>query len=310
MNRYKNIIPGLFAIILVVCGLNACNRYKPKTVDKTPVSFKSIANIPFIEVRRRLSNGMSFDNQGFQTEPSYKITFLTNDSASVYSPDKKQFINFLVFLEQDSIFNVARSYFKMLQMNKDSLKLQVLEVEGDTLHMQRSLVYMTFYSADYIKSHHMDLDELKKPDKRDTAFIIKKAEIARRIPDSAFAARQPVTIKSKSAQVIVNTAVNKPDVLNNFDASDNYMNPEFNIIINKAYDNFSYSFLVYVDDKGQMSFDKPIDYIMPEFKDATIKTMKGIMDGYLKFYLQVTPGSTLGIKHTSAVIVNVVGKKG
>ncbi len=73
-----------------------------------------------------MANGLSFDNNGFQTEPGYKITFLTNDSASVYSPDKKAFINFYVFMEGDSIFNVARSYFKMKHMNKDSLILQVL----------------------------------------------------------------------------------------------------------------------------------------------------------------------------------------
>jgi uncharacterized membrane protein len=64
-----------------------------------------------------------------------------------------------------------------------------------------------------------------------------------------------------------------------------------------------------VDAKGQISFYRSIDYIMPEFRESTIKTIKGIIDGYLKAYMAATPGSTLGIKHTSWVMLNVVGRK-
>src|ERR1700748_2306407 len=167
----------LLAIVFITAFSTSCNRKGTHTTDKTPISFKPIANIAFTEVRRTLKSGLSFDDNGFQTEPGYKITFLTNDSASVYSPDKKAFINFYVFMEQDSIFNVARSYFKMQFMSKDSLKFQVLEVEGDTLHTRRSLVYMTFYSNNYIKAHHLDIADLSKPTRADTLYIQQKSAI-------------------------------------------------------------------------------------------------------------------------------------
>jgi hypothetical protein len=301
----------LFALLALLTA--ACNRpgiHKSVVKPANPLSFKSIAGINFIEVRRRMASGLSFDEHGFEAEPSYKITFLKNDSASVYSPDKKAFINFLVFLEPDSIFNVARSYFKMKHMSKDSLVLQVLEVQGDTLHMKHSLVYMTFYSDNYLKNVlHTDAQTLGKPDKRDTLFIEKKTAIANKFPDSAFAARQPVTLRSLSPLLTIDRVNVKPDMSNNYDASDYYMNPEFNITINKAYENFSYSFWVCVDDKGSITFYQSVDYIMPEYRESTIKTIKGIIDGYLKAYMAATPGTTLGIKHTSMIILNVVGRK-
>jgi hypothetical protein len=309
--RYKDIKLYLFVLIgfTTLCA-SSCRHRNIQTVNRKPqASFKSIIGINFTEVRRRLSTGLSFDKSGYQTEPSYKITFLKNDSASVYSPEKKDFINFLVFLEPDSIFNVARSYFKLKKMSRDSLIFQVLEVDGDTLHLNRSLVFMTFYANAFIKAHHIDTAKLGRPDRRDTLFIQAKALQASKNPDSAFAARQPVRLTSKSPLVTVQKKAVNADVSNGFDTSDEYLNPEFNINIQKAYDNFSYSFLVFVDEKGNMTFDKSLDYIMPEYKASTIKVLKGIIDGYLKYFVVIKPGSTLGIPHTSKVILNVAGRK-
>ena len=49
--------------------------------------------------------------------------------------------------------------------------------------------------------------------------------------------------------------------------------------------------------------------MMPEFAKSTIEVMKGITDGYLKLYLNAKPGKTLGIPHTSIVLLNVTGYK-
>ena len=292
----------------------SCHRHIPQPPPPPkphPISLKPILNIPFIEVRRRLKSGLSFDDQGFMAEPFYRITFLSTDSARVLNPMDGKYYNFFIFPETDSIINVARSYFKMIKMSRDSMKLQVMQVESDTLHLQRSLVYMTFYSQNYLQNVlHTTPEVLGRPDHNDTAFIRKKSAMANKILDSAFAARQPVAIVSKSPLVKVEKNDVKADMMDNYDASDAYMDPEYDITIHKAYEDFSYSFSVFVDDKGKLSFDRSLIDIQPEFRKSTINVLKGIIDGYLSFYLKVTPGSTLGIKHTSRVILNVVGRKG
>jgi hypothetical protein len=90
---------------------------------------------------------------------------------------------------------------------------------------------------------------------------------------------------------------------------DDYLSPTYNITIKKAYDSFNYIFTAYVDEKGALIFRKSNQEMMPEFKEATISAMKGITDGYLKAYLDITPGKTLGIPHNSIVILNVTGIK-
>lgn len=297
-------------LVTLIVIFSACHRKGIiKTVASPPLSFKSIEGIAYTEIHRELKSGLSFDDYGFEAEPGYQITFVGHDSASVYSPDKKAFINFYVFIEQDSIFDVARSYFKMKHMDKDSLILQVLEVKDDTLHTLRSLVYMTFYSNNYIKAHKLDPAILARPTRKDTLFIERKSAIANKIPDSAFSARQPVELASKSPLLAVKRTNAQSDGIEKADPVDYYMNPTFNININKAYDNFNYSFAVFVDDKGKLYYDHSMIYVEPEFVASTNKTLKAITDGYLTAYLKVTPGSTLGIKHTSYIIVNVVGRK-
>jgi hypothetical protein len=300
----------LFAVLFSF----SCHRHIPKPPPPPkphPIHFKSIVNIPFIEVKRRLKSGLSFDNYGFEAEPFYRIEFLSEDTARIFDPQDGNYYNFYIFRETDSIFNVARSYFKMIQQSRDSIRLQVMQVAGDTLHLQRSLVYMTFYSKNYVQNVlHTTAEKLGRPDHRDTLFILRKSEIANKIPDSAFAARQPATLTSINPLAKVEQNVVKAEVMNNYDASDGYMNPEFNITINKAYENFSYSFWAFVDDKGKLLFDHSDEMIEPEFKESTNKTLKGIVDGYLSYYLKVTPGSTLGIKHTSRILLNVVGRTG
>ena len=49
--------------------------------------------------------------------------------------------------------------------------------------------------------------------------------------------------------------------------------------------------------------------ILPEYKATYEQVMKGLIDGYLHHYLDITPGNTLGIAHASSILLNVTGKK-
>jgi hypothetical protein len=140
-------------------------------------------------------------------------------------------------------------------------------------------------------------------------YIKAKSELANRIPDSAFAGTDPATLRSKSPFVTVEKEVVPPDDVNGGKTYDNYLLPTYNITIHHAYDDFSYFYTIYVDERGHMTFRKANQVISHEFLKSTLETMKGITDGYLKVYLDAKPGKTLGIPHTSIIMLNVFGHK-
>ncbi|WP_423148271.1 hypothetical protein [Rubrolithibacter danxiaensis] len=275
-------------------------------------SFQSIKGIRFTEVRRSFENGLAFNEIGFQQEPEWVMEFLSDDSVKVYSPERKRFFHFPVTFSHDSVFNFAGEWFRFKQLGQDSLLLQLLKVESRVVSKEMSNVLMKFYSDAYInKVFHGNLDSLRKPKKRDTLFIRSLAEKANRNPgniDSAFAARNPVVLKSKSPVIEVKKLQVEKDPLNNISLSDAYIHPTFYITINKAYKDFNHSFLVLVDNKGIMHYGKPLEFIMPEFEESKKRVSKGIMEVYLQNLLEITPGNTLGLPHTSLVSLHVIGK--
>lgn len=103
----------------------------------------------------------------------------------------------------------------------------------------------------------------------------------------------------------------KPDMATGTVAEEAYFSPEYDINIHHAYDDFSYSFAATVDEKGQIIFIRSIDqsYGDPEFDKYMVRNIKAIISGYLKYYLQVIPGRTLNIPHSSMIVLNVNGTK-
>jgi len=194
------------------------------------------------------------------------------------------------------------------KVTKDSMIFQVMQVETNVIYLLRSNVYMTFYADDYIKKKKLDLATLQKTDRLDTAFVRQRSELANTYSDTIFAGHEPVVLKSKSPLLTVEKVKVERTRENHYDTSDSYMYPEYNITIDKAYQNFSYWFTAVVDTKGQIHFKRSlVNYV--DYKDLFIRNIKGIIDGYLKAYLAVTPGSTLGITHNTVITLNVVGKK-
>lgn len=146
------------------------------------------------------------------------------------------------------------------------------------------------------------------PGKKDTAFIQKRIAKTNADPDSLFAAREPVVLKNISPLIKVAKVERESTPVDKVDPSEAYMEPEYNITIHKAYEAFSYIMYVYVDDKGKMTFRNSAVPLMPEFKDSYEQVMRGIVNGYLTHYLEITPGKTLGIPHTTYILLNVNGQ--
>ena len=305
----------LFLCCAVAC-LTACNQSNPNIVkhngEKDLISFKSVKGIGYTEIARRTADGLSFNEYGYQLEPQWRINFVSDDSASIYSPTKGKFINFPLTRGYDSVFNTARAWLKVKLMNKDSLKLEVLGSFGDSVDTRGLKTYMIFYANSYIKNVlHSDTTTLKKASRKDTLYIRKLTDLANNDYEKAFAGRQPVELKSKKPFIKVTKWKAKGDILNHFDVSDDYMNPTYDIVINKADTNFYYSFSMFIDTNGAMHYGKPlIPFPDGSFRDKYVNLSKAIMDNYLKHYLEVKPGSTLGIAHVSEISVHVDGKRG
>jgi hypothetical protein len=210
----------------------------------------------------------------------------------------------------DSIFNVAWAWLKLKYIKKDSIQFMVLHVTDNVIDDEKVHVFMTFYTNDYIKNTlHTDTDKLRVPSRKDTLYIKAKSVIANKTLDSAFAGTEPVLLRSRSPLLTLKKEVTPDNDVNGGNVYDDYLLPTYDIEIHNAYDDFSYWYSVYVDEKGNMIFRKSNQMISHEFLQSTLAAMKGITDGYLKLYLDVTPGKTLGIPHTSIVLLNVVGYK-
>jgi hypothetical protein len=304
-------LAGFILLTIVSIIQTGCNG-GPGNKKKELIDFKPYNGINYSEVKRRQKNGLSFNEYGYQLEPQWKLKFVSDDSVSIFSPTKNAFINFPLTRGYDSIFNAARSWLKVQKISKDSIILEIIKQKGDSLDIKGTKVYMLFYADNYVKNVlHTDTSTLRHPSRQDTLFIRSLAAKANMDYKKQFSARQPAQITSKSPQVTVSRRTTKPSIENNFDPSDDYLDPTYDIVINKAYKDFYYSFTMYIDDKGGMHYGIPLidlNISGPEFAQAYNRMASGIMNSYFKLYLDVKPGSTLGIIHSSMVSVHVEGK--
>ncbi|MGI4750333.1 MAG: hypothetical protein ACRYFB_06845 [Janthinobacterium lividum] len=277
-------------------------------IERTKTTFKTVTGIHYTEVYRRFANGASFNEQGYQLKPSWKIIFVSDTAVSVFSPIKKRYYDLPLILDHDSIFSMAGAWFKTRKISKDSLRFQVLSVKNKVISWKNSNVYVTFYAEDFLKRAHLNVINLQKTTKKDTAYIDSMTMISAKDSKKIFAAQQPVTLKSNSANVVITNAKLKAKELDSYYIPETLFYPEYNVTISKAYADFYHSFAVRVDSKGKLTFVEPMEMMVGD-PENTVKVMKGIMDGYLTHYLQITPGKTLGVPHDSLILLIVRGTK-
>jgi hypothetical protein len=304
----KHLTIKLFLLFFVPVIFAGCG---PKKKEKSKISFKSVQGITYLEVSRLQKNGLSYNEYGFHLSPDWKLRFVSEDSAALYSPVKKQYLNFPLALGTDSVFNTAHAFLKMKHLSKDSLVLELLEATGDSINLNKSRVTMRLFSEDYIKNKlHTDIATLQRPSRKDSLYVKGLVAKANKDIKKAFAASQPVQLISKNTNVSVEKRKAKPSYIdNNFSTDDDYLNPVYDIKINKAYQDFNYSFEATVDSIGVWHYNKPLIVFMGD-ADAEknyIKVSTGIMNTYLKLFLKTVPGQTLGMKHASIISVNVRG---
>lgn len=300
-----------FCIFLFVgCESNQKSESKVKRAES---EFAKVDGIRFFEAKRRFRNGLSFNKDGFQHEPTWVIQFKAPDTMLAYSPEKRGMEAFYLLFDHGQVYNFAREFFRAIAITKDSLVLQRLQVNGKVIAGDddvRSDVYSTYYSQEYIeKTLKTTIGELQRPTRADTLFIRKLAAQTDRDPANpnvAFAAREPVVFKPKGKFVTVEK-ISTIDKTNHRTNSYDYMYPQYKIQILKSYKKFSYSFSLIVDSNGKMYVNR-VDGVMPEDLPPRKRLLQGITDVYLKNLFLVVPGKTLGIPHSSEITVYLDGK--
>lgn len=286
----------------------SAQKAKETTSDLT---FSDIKGIRFYEVKRRFKNGLSFNKDGFQQEPSWIIEVKKPDSIMVYSPTKKAMETVYLQFDHGKVYNFMREFFRVKLITKDSLVLQRLYVEGKIIANDddyRSEVYSTYYSKSYIeKMLQTSASELQKPSRADTLFIKDLTEKSNQDPFNeklAFAARNPVVFTPLSPLITV-TKDKKNNLSKHRAEIYEYMYPEYTINIQKSYKAFNHAMNVIVDANGKIVVNKVHYVLNPEGKK---RMLQGVVDIYLKNMLKVTPGKTLNIPHSSEITIYIIGK--
>ncbi|RZL51060.1 MAG: hypothetical protein EOP00_01315 [Pedobacter sp.] len=288
---------------------------KSEDLPENNLQFKDVNGIRFFEVKRRFKNGLSFNSDGFQQEPTWILEFKAPDTMLAYSPDKKGMESFYLHHDHGRIYNFAKEYFRVRIVSKDSLVLQRVQVDAMKIAGDddpRSDVYSTYYTKKQIEKLNTTIGELQKPTARDTAFIqemVNKSNNDPGNPKLAFPGRIPVVFTSLNKTASVEK-ISTADELNNRKSAVDYFYPYYKVIITKAYKDFNYNFSVVVDAKGKMYVTKGYEFVLPEYQEQRKKLLQGIADVYLGGMFNITPGKTLGIPHASEIALTVIGKTG
>lgn len=304
-----------FSLLLIACnGKPPAEKPKKKAKAIEKQDLKAVWGIRYTEVKRRFSNGLSFDTSGFQQKPSWIIQFKSKDTVSAFDPVKKIMQPFYLIYDRNSIYNFAKEWFRFKHVSKDSLVLQRLQVTGKEIANDiRSDVNMTFYADDYIKNKlHTDAETLQRPGKADTVFISKLVVKANHAPgnrDSVFAATQVAQFMPIDKRRVSIEFISDVDRLNGKTEAWDYLYPRYRIVVQHAYKDFAYQFNVMVDKNGKLWLGDSFTSI-PEYRETRRKVLQGIMEAYIWNLFRIKPGSTLGMPHSSEVTVSVIGKKG
>lgn len=301
----KNFLVAITAL-LFFCGCNS----KTKTNDASlrDFTFEPVKGIKYEEIKRRFSNGLSFNEDGFMQKPSWIVQLLSEDSILAYSPQKKIMQGFHLHYDHGNVYNFAEEWFKVKHISVDSMVLQRVQVTAKVIASDvRSDVNMTFYAQSYIKNKlKTTAQELQKPTYKDSVFIRKRSAAINKNIDSAYAATEPVVFIPKSKNVSV-VKISTVDKLSSRTVAYDYMYPQYKIVINKAYKDFAHQFSAIIDYAGNIKV-KNVYGVMPADVEQRKKVIQTVADYYLKTQFEISPGKTLDMAHNTEITISLIGK--
>jgi len=168
---------------------------------------------------------------------------------------------------------------------------------------------MRFYAKDYLNGLGVPLMALREPRRRDTLFVREMVQRANRNlnnVDSSYSSKNHPKLTSTSAMLEIERRQYDSLELISQSSAYEYLYPEYDITIHRAYKDFYYTFSVLVGPDGKLRLGK--FFVMPEFEESRRRVLTGIVDVYLQHLLDVTPATTLGLPHNSVVYLRVRGR--
>src|SRR5690606_15005349 len=185
--QIKGHIIAQFGWVLLIsyCCFSGCTgTAEEEGRDPRRPSFKPIVGVDFYEVRRSFDNGLAYDSIGFVQEAEWHVKFTREDAVQIYVPGSDSSFNFEITHDHDSFFHFARESWKVVDLNRDSLMLQRLSLDGLRVNKMRSNVYMRFYAKDYLDRLNQSLVQLREPRRQDTLFVQEMVQRANRNLDN------------------------------------------------------------------------------------------------------------------------------
>ena len=303
---------GLF--LMLCCFLGGCagrGTAGEEDADPRRPSFEPIVGIDFYEVRRSFDNGLAYDSIGFVQEAEWHVKFTDGDHIQIYAPEAEDSLfNFEITHDHDSFFHFARESWKVIDLNRDSLMLQRLSLDGLRVNKMRSNVYMRFYAKDYLNKLGRSLVQLREPRRQDTLFVeemVRRANSNLDNVDSSYSSKHYPKLVSNSEMLEIERRQYDSLALMSQSRTYQYLYPEYDITIHRAYKDFYHTFSVLVGPDGKLRLGK--FFVMPEFVESRRRVLTGIIDVYLQNLLDITPATTLGLPHNSVVYLRVRGKQ-
>ncbi|MFB2119936.1 hypothetical protein [Parapedobacter sp. 2B3] len=301
---------GRVFLFIFCCYLSGCaGTAEDDGHDPRRPSFEPIVGVDFYEVRRSFDNGLAYDSIGFVQEAEWHVKFTRGDAIQIYVPGSDSSFNFEITHDHDSFFHFARESWKVVDLNRDSLMLQRLSLDGLRVNKMRSNVYMRFYAKEYLNGLGKSLVRLREPRRQDTLFVQEMVWRANRNlthVDSSYSSKNYPKLASKSGLLEIERRQYDSLELMSQSSAYEYLYPEYDITIHGAYKDFYHTFSVLVGPDGKLRLGK--FFVMPEFVESRRRVLTGIVDVYLQNLLDVTPASTLGLPHNSVVYLRVRGK--
>ena len=296
---------------LLFCGyLVGCSgTVESEDTDPRRPSFQPIVGIDFYEVRRSFDNGLAYDSIGFVQEAEWHVKFTREDAVQIYVPGSDSSFNFQITHDHDSFFHFARESWKVVDLNRDSLLLQRSSLDGLPVNKVRSNVYIRFYARDYLDGLDQPLAELRRPRRQDTLFVgemVRRANRNLTEVDSSYSSKNYPRLVSNSAMLDIKRRQRDSLELISQSSAYEYLYPEYDITIHRAYKDFYHTFSVLVGPDGKLRLGN--FFVMPEFQESRERVLTGIVDVYLQHLLDITPATTLGLPHNSVVYLRVRGR--